>query len=171
MSDCAAWMHNMINLPSKTKIWSVKQKQTKLNFMIILQEVMVFMTYSSKAFTCYDWISPSRGNLGLVHPFFVFLINHIHWVYETLGTPVCSITSDQVNPGESYDPLLMSLVKSNSILGRCFWWLVYSLSNSMILVLLSYPIRTKNISLFCSIVCKHCNCKQPPNILKAWLKL
>jgi hypothetical protein len=37
-------------------------------------------------------------------------------VYKTLRTLALSMTStDQVNPGESYDPLLMSLVKSPSI--------------------------------------------------------
>jgi hypothetical protein len=35
---------------------------------------------------------------------------------KTLRTPALSITwTDQVNPGEKYDPLLMSLVKSTSI--------------------------------------------------------
>ena len=33
-------------------------------------------------------------------------------VYNTLGTPALSMTH---GPGESYDPLLMSLVKSTSI--------------------------------------------------------
>jgi hypothetical protein len=37
-------------------------------------------------------------------------------VYETLRTPALSmILADQVNPSESYDLLLMSLVKSTSI--------------------------------------------------------
>jgi hypothetical protein len=36
--------------------------------------------------------------------------------YKTLGTAALSMTkTDQVNPGESYDPLLMSLIKSTSI--------------------------------------------------------
>jgi hypothetical protein len=36
-------------------------------------------------------------------------------VHKTLGTPVLSMT-DQMNPGENYDPLLMSLAKSTSII-------------------------------------------------------
>jgi hypothetical protein len=37
-------------------------------------------------------------------------------VYKTLRTPVLSMTqTDQVNPGERYDPLLMLPVKSTSI--------------------------------------------------------
>ena len=40
----------------------------------------------------------------------------MHGVYKTLRTPALSMTkSNQVNPGESYDPLLMALVKSTSI--------------------------------------------------------
>ena len=40
----------------------------------------------------------------------------IRWVYKTLGTPALPMTyTDQVNPGESYDPLFMSPVKSTSI--------------------------------------------------------
>ena len=40
----------------------------------------------------------------------------IYTVYKTLGTPVLSMTqTDQVNPGEVHDPLLMSPVKSTSI--------------------------------------------------------
>ena len=37
-------------------------------------------------------------------------------MYKTLRTPALSMTqTDQGNPGESYDPLLMSLVKSTSL--------------------------------------------------------
>ena len=40
---------------------------------------------------------------------------NIHRVYKTLETPALSMTqTDQVNPSESSDALLMSLVKSTS---------------------------------------------------------
>jgi hypothetical protein len=40
----------------------------------------------------------------------------IHRVYKTLRTPALSKSqTDQANPGESYDPLMMSLVKSTSV--------------------------------------------------------
>ena len=43
-------------------------------------------------------------------------VSNLHWVDKTLGTPALSMTlTDQVNPGESYDPLLISLLKSTSI--------------------------------------------------------
>ena len=40
---------------------------------------------------------------------------NIHWVFKTLRTPALSMTDW---PGERYDPLLMSPVKSGSIKGR-----------------------------------------------------
>ena len=41
---------------------------------------------------------------------------YLQWVYKTLRTPALSMTqTDQVNPGESFDPLLMSLVKATWI--------------------------------------------------------
>jgi hypothetical protein len=39
---------------------------------------------------------------------------YTEYTKHDLGTPLSMAQTDQVNPGENYDPLLMSLVKSTS---------------------------------------------------------